>query len=140
MSFHEKTAWVMGLIMVVGMIFYFNTVAAMSAGLEQLAPPVLPLVIIYVIIIVVLSIVGHILIAVSKPSEADDTMDERDKLIAGRAGNIAGVVLGVGLISALGIYLFTYDGNLLFHAAFGALMMSQLAEYAARIVYYRSSV
>ena len=26
MSFHEKTAWVMGLIMVVGMIFYFNKV------------------------------------------------------------------------------------------------------------------
>ncbi|MGB3624724.1 MAG: hypothetical protein WA989_02785, partial [Henriciella sp.] len=72
-----------------------------------------------------------------KPSEADDTMDERDKLISARAGNISGLVLGLGLVSALGVYLFKYDGNLLFHAAFGALMASQLTEYAARIVYYR---
>ncbi|HIG23600.1 hypothetical protein [Henriciella sp.] len=140
MSFHEKSAWVMGLIMVAGMAFYFRTVAAMSEGLDAVAPPVLPLVIVYVVVIVVLSIIGHILIAFSKPSEADGAMDERDKLVAARAGNIAGLVLGVGLISALGIYLFTYDGNQLFHAAFGVLMISQLAEYAARIVYYRAGV
>jgi hypothetical protein len=140
MSFHEKSAWVMGLILIAGMIFYFNQVAAMSAGLEQLAPPVLPVVIVYIIVIVILSILGHLMIAITRPSEADDTMDERDKLIAARAGNIAGVILGVGLIGALGGYLFTYDGNLLFHAGFGALMMSQLAEYAARIVYYRGGV
>ena len=95
---------------------------------------------VYIIAIVVLSIIGHIMIAISKPSEADGMMDERDKLVAARAGNIAGVILGVGLISALGVYLFTYDGNLLFHAAFGALMMSQIAEYGARIVYYRGGV
>ena len=140
MSFHEKSAWVMGLIMIAGMAFYFRTVAAMSEGLEQLAPPVLPLVIVYIVVIVVLSILGHILIAFSKPSEADDTMDERDKLIAARAGNVSGVLLGVGVLAALGAYLFTYDGNLLFHAAFLALMVSQIAEYGARIVYYRGGV
>ena len=140
MSFHEKSAWVMGLIMIAGMAFYFRTVAAMSEGLEQLAPPVLPLVIVYIVVIVVLSIIGHILIAVSRPSEADDMMDERDKLVAARAGNIAGFVLGIGLISALGGYLINYDGNQLFHAAFGVLMVSQITEYAARIVYYRTGV
>ena len=140
MSFHEKSAWVMGLIMIAGMAFYFRTVAAMSEGPEQLAPPVLPLVIVYIVVIVVLSIIGHILIAVSRPSEADDMMDERDKLVAARAGNIAGFVLGIGLISALGGYLINYDGNQLFHAAFGVLMVSQITEYAARIVYYRAGV
>ncbi|MCH2457727.1 MAG: hypothetical protein MK186_06720 [Henriciella sp.] len=140
MSFHEKSAWVMGLIMIAGMAFYFRTVAAMSEGMEQLAPPVLPLVIVYIVVIVILSILGHILIAITRPSEADDMMDERDKLVAARAGNIAGLILGVGLISALGVYLFTYDGNQLFHAAFGALMVSQIAEYAARIIYYRAGV
>lgn len=137
MSFHEKSAWTMGLILIAGMIFYFNKVAAMSAGLDGVAPPVLPLVIAYIVVIVVLSIIGHILIAVSKPSDADDMMDERDKLVFARAGNIAGVILGIGVIGALGGYLFTYDGNQLFHAAFGALMLSQIAEYGARIVYYR---
>lgn len=140
MSFHEKSAWAMGLILIAGMVFYFNTVAGMSAGLDGVAPPVLPVVVVYVIVIVVLSIAGHIMIAISKPSEADDTMDERDKLIAARAGNVSGVVLAVGLLGALGIYLFNYDGNLLFHAAFGSLMLSQITEYAARIIYYRGGV
>lgn len=137
MSFHEKSAWAMGLILLIGMGFYLNTVASMSAGLDMVAPPVLPVVIVYVIVIVVLSIAGHIMIAISKPSEADGTMDERDKLIAARAGNIAGVILAVGLLGGLGAYLFTYDGNMLFHAAFLSLMISQVAEYGARIVYYR---
>ncbi|WP_084418161.1 hypothetical protein [Henriciella litoralis] len=137
MSFHEKSAWAMALIMVAGILYYFSVVADMSAGLDQLAPPVLPVVVAYIVVIVVLSIIGHVLIAISKPSEANDMMDERDKLIAARAGNISGVILGIGVIAALGNYLFNYDGNLLFHTAFGALMMSQLAEYAARIVYYR---
>lgn len=140
MSFHEKTAWAMGLILTAGMIYYFNKVAAMSSGIDGVAPPVLPVVIAYVVVIVVLSVIGHILIAISKPSEADGAMDERDKLVAARAGNIAGVILGVGVIGALGGYLFTYDGNQLFHAAFGALMISQIAEYGARIVYYRGGI
>ena len=140
MSFHEKSAWAMAGILIAGLCFYLSTVARMSVGLDGLAPPVLPVVIIYVIIIVVLSIIGHVLIAISKPSEADDTMDERDKLIAARAGNVAGFLLGLGVLGGLGAYLFTYDGNLLFHTVFGSLMLSQIAEYGARIVYYRRGV
>ncbi|GGB66387.1 hypothetical protein [Henriciella pelagia] len=140
MSFHEKSAWAMAVILLAGLGWYVRTIAGMSAGMEQLAPPVLPVVIAYIVVIVILSIVGHVLIAVAKPSEADDMMDERDKLIAARAGNVSGVLLGVGVLAALGAYLFTYDGNLLFHAAFLALMVSQIAEYGARIVYYRGGV
>ncbi|MEQ9316401.1 MAG: hypothetical protein RLN72_11165, partial [Henriciella sp.] len=86
MSFHEKSSWAMGLILLVGLVFYFQNVAAMSEGLDAIAPPVLPIVVVYIGLIVVLSIISHILIAIIKPSEADDTMDERDKLIAARAG------------------------------------------------------
>ena len=137
MSFHEKTSWAMAGVMLAGLIYYFTLVDRMSQGMETLAPPVLPVVVTYVIVIVVLSIASHILIAISKPSEADDTMDERDKLIAARAGNIAGVLLGLGVLAGLGAYLFTYDGNLMFHLVFGAMMICQIGEYAARIVYYR---
>lgn len=138
MSFHEKSSWAMGLILLVGLVFYFQNVASMSEGLDSVAPPVLPIVVVYIGLMIVLSIVSHILIAIMKPSEADDTMDERDKLVFARAGNIGGLLLAIGLIAALGNYLFSYDGNLLFHAAFGALMVAQIAEYGARIVYYRS--
>lgn len=140
MSFHEKSAWVMATVLLAGAGFYFRTVASMSAELGAIAPPVLPVVIVYVVAIILLSIFGHILVAVSKPSEADDTMDERDRIISSRAGAFSGVLLGIGVITSLGHYLFYYDGNLLFHMAFGALMLAQLGEYAARIVMYRRGV
>ncbi|WP_300390049.1 hypothetical protein [Henriciella sp.] len=140
MSFHEKSAWVMALVLLAGAGFYFGTVADMSTELGIVAPPVLPVVVIYIVAIIVLSIVGHIAVAVSKPSEADDTMDERDRIIASRAGSFSGVLLGVGVITGLGHYLFYYDGNLLFHMALGALMLAQFGEYAARIVMYRRGV
>ena len=140
MSFHEKSAWVMGAVLLIAAAWYFRTVASASAALGEVAPPVLPVVVGYIILIIVLSIIAHILVAVSKPSEADDTMDERDRIISSRAGAFSGVLLGIGVITSLGHYLFYYDGNLLFHMAFGALMLAQLGEYAARIVMYRRGV
>lgn len=140
MSFHEKSAWVMGAVLLAGAIFYFKTVAEMSDAMGEIAPPVLPLVVAYIIAIVVLSIIGHVLIAITKPSEADDTMDERDRIIASRAGSFSGVLLGIGVLTGLGGYLFNYDGNQLFHIAFGAMMIASLGEYASKIWHYRRGV
>ena len=140
MAFREKSAWVMGLVLLAGMIFYFRTVWIMSAEVGGVAPPLLPLVIVYVIAIVILSIIGHVLIALSKPSEADTPMDERDNIIAARAGSIGGFLMGLGVITSLGVYLFTYDGDLLFHSAFGSVMVAQLAEYVAQVTFYRTSL
>ena len=140
MSFHEKSAWVMGAVMIAGAVFYFSTVSRMSEAMGQVAPPLVPLVVVYIIAIIILSILGHILVAVTKPSEADDMMDERDRIIVARAGSFSGILLAIGVVTALGYYLFTQDGNLMFHIAFGALMAAQLGEYAARIVYYRRGI
>ncbi|WP_084397802.1 hypothetical protein [Henriciella aquimarina] len=140
MSFHEKSAWVMGAVLLIAAAWYFRTVAAASAALGEVAPPLLPLVVGYIVLIIVLSIIAHILVAVTKPSEADDTLDERDRIIASRAGSFGGVLLGVGVLTGLGGYLFDYDGNKLFHIAFGAMMVAQLGEYAAKIWYYRRGV
>lgn len=140
MSFHEKSAWVMAVVLLPAAAWYFSIVVQASAALGETAPPVLPVVVIYVIIIIVLSIVGHILVAVTKPSEADDALDERDRIIASRAGSFSGLLLGLGVLAGLGVYLFHYDGNLLFHMVFGALMLAQLGEYGAKIVSYRRGV
>ncbi len=140
MSFHEKSAWVMAAIMLVGGVFYFGTVSQMSAGLGVIAPPVMPLVVVYVIAIVIFSIIAQIAIALTRPSEATDKLDERDRIVSARAGSISGIVLGIGILAGLAGYLFTYDGNLLFHMAFGAMMIAQVAEYVARIIFYRTGV
>ncbi|MEQ8558826.1 MAG: hypothetical protein RIB03_10965 [Henriciella sp.] len=140
MSFNEKSAWVMAVVLVIAAVWYFKIVAAASAALGEVAPPLLPLVAGYIILIIILSITAHILVAVTKPSEADDTMDERDRIIANRAGSFSGVLLGIGVLAGLGRYLFDYDGNMLFHIVFGAMMVAQLGEYGAKIWYYRRGV
>lgn len=140
MSFHEKSAWVMGAVLLIAAAWYFRTVASASAALGEVAPPVLPVVVGYIILIIVLSIIAHILVAVTKPSEADDTLDERDRIIARRAGAFSGVLLGLGVLAGLGGYLYNYDGNQLFHTAFGAMMVAQFGEYAAKVWSYRQGV
>ena len=140
MPFHEKSAWTMAVTLTIGGILYFWAVASISADLGQLAPPVLPTVVVYTGIIVVLAIVGHIAIAALSPREANAPADEREKKVVDRAAHLSGYVLGVGAIAALGLYLFTYDGNLMFYVVFASLMASQIAEYLCQIALYRRGV
>jgi len=140
MSFHEKSAWLMSVALLVGGYVYFSAVNTMSAELGALAPPILPLIVGYTAILIVIAIVGHIIIAVIKPSDADDTVDERDRVVLDRAGHWSGYVMGFGVISALGCYLFMYDGNLLFYTVFASVMLAQFAEYVLQIVFYRAVV
>lgn len=140
MPFHEKSAWTMAVTLTIGGILYFWAVASMSADLGKLAPPVLPTVVVYTGIIVVLAIIGHIAIAALSPREANAPADEREKKVVDRAAHLSGYVLGVGAIAALGLYLFTYDGNLMFYVVFASLMASQIAEYFCQIALYRRGV
>jgi len=93
MSFHEKSAWLMSVALLAGGYVYFSGVKAMSAELGALAPPNLPLLLGYTAILVVIAVVGHIIIAIIKPSDADDTVDERDRVVLDRAGHWSGYVV-----------------------------------------------
>jgi hypothetical protein len=140
MAFQEKSAWVMVVALLLGGVFYFGVVASMSAGIGELAPPILPLVAVYTAILVAIAIAGHIVAAISAPREANGPLDERDRAITVRAGQRAGVVFGLGVISSLGLYLVTGDGRLLFYSVFASLMLGQLAEYVLQLVHYRTGV
>ena len=138
MAFQEKSAWIMTLALLIGGLFYFGLVVLISNGMGQLAPPLLPLIVIYTIILVALAIVGHVLIAIMTPKEANAPLDERERQIQYRAGHWSGYVIGFGVIVSLGSYLFTRNGDLLFYAVFASLMLSALTEYASQIVLYRT--
>jgi hypothetical protein len=140
MGFQEKSAWVMSLALLVGGVFYFGIVAVMSSSLGHLAPPVLPLVAVYSAVLVLVAIVGHVVAALSAPGEADAGLDERDRLVGTKASHRSGLVFASGVVVALGAYLFSYDGDLLFYGVFASLMLSQLVEYAMQIVLYRTRV
>ena len=140
MSFHEKSAWVMALALLLGGVFYFGVVVSSSPGLDQLAAPVLPLLVSLTVGLVVLSIVGHVLIAVMAPRDGKQPPDERERKIFHRAGYLAWYASVIGVISSLGLYLFTYDGNLLFYCVFASLLIGQLLEYGVQITLYRTGV
>jgi purine-cytosine permease-like protein len=79
MPFQEKSAWVMSLALLMGSVFYFVVVAAMSSDISQLAPPTLPVVAIFTVILIVVAILGHVAIAIFSPKDASEPLDERER-------------------------------------------------------------
>ncbi len=137
MSFHEKSAWIMGLRLSLPGSWYLSRGWARSDALGETAPPVIGLIAGATIMLIVGAVISHIIIGVINPDEASGDEDERDKQVLRRAGNIAGYVLGFGIFAGLWSYYFQRDGNLLFHIAVASLIASQVAEYALTILFYR---
>lgn len=140
MSFREKSAWAMALILIGGAIFYFDKVVSLSRATGETAPPIIGFVIAYVVLIVIASIIIMSVLAVSAGKEADVPADEREKIIADRAGNWSGYVLVIPALGALWHYTVHSDGNMLFHLVFLGLMLSQISEYMFQIFLYRRGV
>ena len=116
---------------------YVQSIASLSSALGYVAPPSAPIAIRFVIAVVAFSILGHIVIAFLSPEDADDAMDERDRPVAARAGNLSGYVLAGGTSWAMAVFLFNGDGNALFHGVFISLVLCQIAEYALQVYFYR---
>ena len=138
MSFREKSAWVMALLMIATGLFYFYTVSAASRAIGATAPAAVVLG--FVFWVVVGSIVVQALLAATSPKEANARADERERLVEQRAGNWSGFILATGVVLSLGHYLVRGDGNMLFHLAMGSLIVAQIAEYAFQILLIRRTV
>ena len=133
MTFNEKSAWIMLTALLVSGLSYAGAVVNLSADLGRLAPPSIPLLIKFTVVLILISIVGHALVAALRPGEADDRLDEREKRAHDRAGNWSGMVLGSGVIVSLVNYLAFGNGNLLFYGVFASLFVAQVAEYVLQL-------
>lgn len=140
MSFREKSAWGMMVVLLLAGIYYFKRVIGVSIEQGAAAPPSLRFLLTYIVAVVILSIIVNIIVAASNPDEAEAPADEREKLVLAKAGHLSGIVLGVGVVSALWHYSVNQDGHLMFHIAFGSLMVSQVTEYALQVFYLRRGV
>jgi hypothetical protein len=140
MSFREKTAWGMGLILILAGAWYFSNVVSVSNALGHTSPPDLRFFIGYVILVVITSIIVNVILAIMSGKEANAPADEREKAILDKAGHWSGYVLAVGAFGGLWHFGWLGDGNLMFHIIFGALMLSQIAEYAFQIFLFRRGV
>ena len=140
MPFREKSAWIMSFALLLAGVFYFYVVAVTLSESGHLAQPMLPLVVVYTVCLVLLSVVGHVAIAIWAPKDANATLDERERQIFNRAGHHSSYVIASGIVMSLGLYLFSHDGDLLFYTVFASLIIGQVMEYAFQIFLYRTSV
>lgn len=136
-SFHEKSAWIMGGLLAIIGSWYARSVVSASLEAGEVVGPDIKLISLATAGLIIASIVSHVIVSVINAEDADDTVDERDSQILNKSGNISGYVLGVGVFAGLWHYFFQQDGNLLFHILVGSLILAQIADYALKIVFYR---
>lgn len=140
MSFREKTAWVMMIILTGAGLWYFRMIYIASSAMDGVAPIIPAFLVAYVILIIIASIILMSVIAVASPDEANAPADEREKILQDKAGNWSGYILGFGVIAGIIHYSVNADGNLLAQLCFGSLMLSQIGEYALQIWFYRRGI
>jgi hypothetical protein len=138
MSFREKSAWVMTVLMILAGLYYLNLVVGASRQLGVPAPPV-GIFVTYVVLVVIGPVAAQVGLAVSAPKEANAPADERERPLLQRAGNWSGTVLALGAVTSLLHYLQHGDGNLLFHMVLGSLIVAQIAEYVFQVALLRRS-
>lgn len=137
MSFREKTAWVMLILLTLAGGFYAWEVMGHAIAINGAPPPSLKLAFVYVAIVIIGSVIGLSGLGISEPDEANAPADERERVIIDRAGNWSGYVLAAGAIIGVLHYWSQGDANLMFHVVVAGLMLSQIAEYAFQIFFYR---
>ena len=136
MSFREKSAWVMGALMVAAGLYYLNMAVAASREIGWAAPPV-AIFVPFTLLVVIASVAGQVALAIMSPKEANAPADERERPLLDRAGHWSGIVLGAGAVSSLLHFFYQQDGVLLFHMIMASLIVAQIAEYAFQITLIR---
>ena len=137
-SFEEKSVWASLVIILLVFTGYFSQVFEGLTSNSLVKAELAGLFVGAVISVIVLEIILHIVIAISNSREADQPRDERDQLIAMKAGNISGWVLGFGVLIIAGQAFMTelsslWVSNLLLLAVF----VSQVCSYVLQLFYYR---
>ena len=144
MSFQEKSNLAMLAILLVVYGIYFGQ--AMTSILGAGVPPAEALaatnalMIVTVGAVIVLSIVAHILIAVAAPSEADDTRDERDKLVEMRGDQRGGFVQSFVIFGALVIAMLDFPAWLIANAVLAGLVAGEVVKAVSKLIDYRRGV
>ena len=144
MSFHEKSNIAMLVIMlgVYGVYFGGAALGILSADVppEQALAATNATMIVTVAAVVVLSIVAHIVIAILKPSEADESQDERDRMIEMRGDQRGGFVLALGSFGALVLAMLGFPVWMIANAILAGLVAGEIVKAVSKLIDYRRGV
>lgn len=133
MSFREKSAWVMAAVLITVGAYYVKLVAMDGVSPTAAAIP-------FILITILLSIVASIALAIASPKEASSAADERERIVIDKAAHFSSYVLAVGVLVGLAQFMWSGDGNRMFHIVLTCLILSHVAEYGAQIFLLRRTV
>jgi len=136
MSFEEKGNWLYLVVSVVTYLAYVSIILGRAQDVPLAEVPYVSTMLWTIGIAVALSIVGNIVVAISKPSEADKS-DVRDKDINRFGEYVGGVVLAVGMLAPFGLALAESDYFWIANAMYLAFVLSAFTSSAVKVVAYR---
>ena len=136
MSFEEKGTWTSAVVTAGAYIAYLTIILGRAEDVALADVSYVSTMLWTIGLVVGLSILGHIAVAISKPSEADKR-DARDKEIFRFGEFIGGIVLGVGLLIPLGLALAEFAHFWIANAIFLLFVVSSTTSSVVKIVAYR---
>jgi hypothetical protein len=136
MSFEEKGNWVYLVVSVVTYVAYLSVILGRAQDVPVTDVPYVSTMLWTIGIAVALSILGNIVVAISKPSEADKS-DVRDKDINRFGQYVGGIVLAVGMLVPFGLALAESDYFWIANAIYLAFVLSAFTSSVVKVVAYR---
>ena len=136
MAYQEKSRWIALTANLLAWGWYFLTLARLPAGLPD-ERDLVGLMVPVFIAVAVINIVGHVVVAALKPSEAGTDLDEREKAISRHASAIGYVVLCVGVAIALGTTLWYWTAWVAVNAVMAAFILAECVRYCVEIAAFR---
>lgn len=132
-SYEEKSAWVQLVGLTIGAGVYAAVAAGMMRGGEGELTAFIPLFVSVTVLVIVLTIVGNIIAA----STGGDQRDERDKLIAWRAGSRAAQFLAFGAMLAAVVLTLNVPRIWVAHGLLALLFVSEGLRCVLQLIAYR---
>ena len=136
MTYQEKSRWIALTANLLAWGWYFITLARLPAGLPD-QRGLLGLMVPVFIAITIINIIGHVIVAVLKPSEAGTELDEREKAISRHASAVGYTVLCVGVAIALGTTLWYWTAWVAVNAVMAAFILAECVRYSVEILAFR---
>ena len=136
MSFEEKGNWVYLVVSVVTYVAYLSVILGRAQDVPLTDVPYVSTMLWTIGIAVALSILGNIVVAISKPSEADKS-DVRDKDINRFGEYVGGVVLAVGMLAPFVLALAESESFSIANAMYLAFVLSAFTSSVVKVVAYR---
>jgi hypothetical protein len=131
MSFREKSAW----INLVAIVLVYGFYAWRLWGAPPTRLGAIAALIGSTILMIIISVTGHVALAIGRRPEA---IDERDALVGLRSARNGFHALAAGVWAVIFLAIASPNPIFLAYAALGAFVLAEVVRLASSLVYYRA--